>query len=68
MAAPEKKKPASTKGPAGRKPSQLWKAFNVSGGKLEHKNKSCPKCGAGVFMAKHKNRNTCGKCGFMEKQ
>ena len=66
MAAPDKKKTV-TKGPSKRKPSQLWKAFSASGGKLERKNKSCPKCGAGVFMAKHKNRNTCGKCGFMEK-
>lgn len=27
---------------------------------------SCPKCGQGTFMAKHKNRNTCGKCGYTE--
>ena len=28
------------------------------------KAKSCPKCGAGVFMANHKDRYTCGHCGF----
>lgn len=27
---------------------------------------SCPKCGNGTFMAKHKNRNSCGKCGYTE--
>lgn len=32
------------------------------------KNKSCPKCGDGTFMANHKDRNTCGKCGYMEKK
>ena len=30
------------------------------------KNKSCPKCGPGVFMANHGSRSSCGKCGFTE--
>jgi len=42
--------------------SQVWKCYNK--GKL--KNKSCPKCGPGVFMAQHKDRMTCGKCGYSE--
>ena len=33
-------------------------------GKL--KKKTCPKCGAGVFMAEHGNRSSCGKCGYCE--
>ena len=32
------------------------------------KNKSCPKCGDGVFMAEHKDRRTCGRCKYMEKK
>lgn len=28
--------------------------------------KTCPKCGPGVFMAEHKDRFTCGKCGYTE--
>jgi len=32
------------------------------------KNRSCPKCGPGVFLANHKDRLTCGRCGFMEKK
>lgn len=32
------------------------------------KNKSCPKCGPGVFMADHKDRVACGKCGYTEKK
>ncbi|KNH08336.1 ubiquitin [Perkinsela sp. CCAP 1560/4] len=24
----------------------------------------CPECGAGVFMAKHFDRESCGKCGL----
>ena len=42
--------------------------YEVSGESVKRKNKSCPKCGAGVFMANHKTRWTCGKCGYMEKQ
>ena len=26
----------------------------------------CPKCGPGVFMATHKDRVACGKCGYTE--
>ncbi len=30
------------------------------------KNPTCPKCGNGVFMADHKDRYTCGRCGYSE--
>lgn len=45
-----------------------WNLYQVSGNKLERKNKSCPKCGAGTFLAMHKDRLTCGNCGYMEKK
>lgn len=48
---------------AGKKISEL---YSVSGDKLERKNKNCPKCGKGVFMAKHKDRLVCGKCYYVE--
>eukprot|EP00455_Lapot_gusevi_P009440 TRINITY_DN14228_c0_g1_i3.p2 TRINITY_DN14228_c0_g1~~TRINITY_DN14228_c0_g1_i3.p2 ORF type:complete len:153 (-),score=26.65 TRINITY_DN14228_c0_g1_i3:260-718(-) len=34
--------------------------------KVTHERTECPhpKCGAGVFMAAHKNRQTCGKCSL----
>jgi len=47
--------------------SKVSNNYEVSGGKLTRKNQFCPKCGMGVFMANHKNRKTCGKCGYMEK-
>ncbi len=28
--------------------------------------RECPKCGPGVFMAEHKDRFHCGKCGYCE--
>jgi small subunit ribosomal protein S27Ae len=34
--------------------------------KGKSKNKTCPKCGPGVFLAEHKNRTACGKCGYTE--
>ena len=40
--------------------------YKISDGKISSKKLSCPKCGAGVFMAEHNNRNSCGKCGFTQ--
>ncbi|MEM3374522.1 MAG: 30S ribosomal protein S27ae [Candidatus Woesearchaeota archaeon] len=45
-----------------RKVVQISKLY-VNG---KPKNKTCPKCGPGVFMAEHKNRISCGKCGYTE--
>ncbi len=30
--------------------------------------KTCPKCGPGVHLAEHKDRRSCGKCGYYEKK
>jgi small subunit ribosomal protein S27Ae len=30
------------------------------------KNRNCPKCGPGHFLANHKGRVVCGKCGYVE--
>jgi len=42
------------------------KQYDTSTGVLKRKGKFCPKCGAGVFMAEHKDRYACGKCGYAE--
>ena len=49
-----------------KRTSKVSKNYSVSGGKLERKNKTCPKCGTGFIMADHKNRISCGKCGYTE--
>lgn len=49
------------------KPNNIYKTYEVQGDKLVRKNKSCPKCGPGYALAAHKDRRSCGKCGFMEK-
>ena len=48
------------------KKSQVWKKYKVEGGKVSKTGKGCPRCGSGVFMGQHKNRNVCGKCGYSE--
>lgn len=40
--------------------------YTIEGKTLKKNKKPCPKCGAGVFMAEHKNRYSCGKCSFTE--
>lgn len=58
------------KAPVKKGPPQkgAWKLYEKKGDKLERKNKSCPKCGTGFFMAQHKDRSYCGGCGYTEFQ
>ncbi|HLC68998.1 MAG TPA: hypothetical protein VJH24_04100 [Candidatus Bilamarchaeaceae archaeon] len=32
------------------------------------RGKFCPKCGSGVTLARHKERLSCGRCGYFEKR
>jgi small subunit ribosomal protein S27Ae len=48
------------------KGSQIYKFFKVQNNTVERIKRDCPRCGKGVFMANHKDRYTCGKCGFTE--
>ena len=47
----------------GKKQSAL---YEISGDTIKRKNMSCPKCGPGVFLGKHKDRIVCGKCRYAE--
>ena len=40
--------------------------FKVEGDKVTRSKPVCPKCGPGTFMAEHKNRTACGRCGYTE--
>lgn len=51
-----------------KKGSKRYTMYEKKDGKLVRKSPFCPKCGPGFFMADHKNRKTCGKCGYMEKK
>ncbi|MBN2517856.1 MAG: 30S ribosomal protein S27ae [Candidatus Altiarchaeota archaeon] len=45
-----------------------WERYTVEADSLTRKNKPCPKCGSGVFLAEHSDRRSCGHCGYMEKK
>jgi len=57
--------PKGKKQNAPKKPSKLWKLYEVQGDKLIRKNKFSPKS-PGDFMANHKNRVVCGKTSYTE--
>jgi len=48
------------------KKRQVWTYFKVEGDRLIRLKKECPRCGPGVYMAEHKDRWSCGKCGYTE--
>jgi len=43
-----------------------YKQYEISGSTIKRKNTSCPKCGPGHFLGSHKNRKSCGSCGYTE--
>jgi ubiquitin-small subunit ribosomal protein S27Ae len=43
---------------------QVWKLYKVSGETVERLKRECPRCGKGYFMAEHKDRLSCGNCGY----
>ena len=40
--------------------------FKVENNQIKRQRRHCPKCGDGVFLAEHKNRVSCGRCGYTE--
>lgn len=44
----------------------VWKYYKVDGSSVKRLKKECPRCGKGVFMGEHKDRVTCGRCGYTE--
>jgi len=40
--------------------------FKIEGDKIIRLRRNCPKCGDGIFLADHKDRLSCGKCGYTE--
>jgi len=49
--------------PKNKEPSKKYAKYKVSGDNIE-REAFCPKCGPGIFLAKHKGRKTCGTCGY----
>jgi small subunit ribosomal protein S27Ae len=43
---------------------QVWKLYKVNGDSVQRLKKECQRCGRGYFMAEHKDRLSCGNCGY----
>jgi len=44
----------------------VYKYYKIEDNKVTKLRKVCSRCGKGVFMSIHKDRQTCGKCGLTE--
>lgn len=51
--------------PKNKKPSKVSTKYKVEDKKVI-RDKTCPRCGIGYFLAKHKDRLYCGKCHYTE--
>jgi len=53
----------------GPNPNAKHSKYSVEGGELVRKGEFCPEegCREGVFLAVHKDRKSCGKCGYTVK-
>ncbi|MCK4269613.1 MAG: 30S ribosomal protein S27ae [Methanogenium sp.] len=40
--------------------------YKIEGDLAVPQRRNCPRCGPGVFMADHGDRQACGKCGYTE--
>jgi len=60
--APKVKKERKEKKPKAN--VQVWKLYKVEGETAQRLRRECPRCGKGFFMAEHKDRFSCGHCGF----
>ena len=47
-----------------RKEKGIHALYKVEGDKVARLRPTCERCGTGYFMGEHKDRFTCGHCGF----
>ena len=45
---------------------QKRELYSLEEQKLVRGRRTCPRCGAGVYLAEHADRFSCGKCGYTE--
>ncbi len=43
--------------------SKKYEHYTLEGDKIK-REKSCPRCGPGIFLANHQSRLYCGKCHY----
>jgi ubiquitin-small subunit ribosomal protein S27Ae len=44
----------------------VYRFYKIQDSAITRNKRDCPRCGKGVFMAEHRDRYSCGKCGFTE--
>ena len=45
--------------------SKRYEKYKIEGNIIK-RAATCPKCGPGIFLAEHKDRQTCGSCGYTQ--
>jgi len=62
----QEKKSAAKPEKKGEKKSEkaVGTLYKIEGEQVTRLRPTCERCGPGYFMAKHKDRYTCGHCGF----
>ncbi|MGA2663704.1 MAG: 30S ribosomal protein S27ae [Nitrososphaerales archaeon] len=50
--------------PEQRERARRRRLYKVEDSGLTRLKKECPRCGKGYFMAEHKDRMSCGNCGY----
>jgi ubiquitin-small subunit ribosomal protein S27Ae len=62
----DKGKSSGGKKPKKNQPtSKKYKMYKIDGDKVT-RERSCPRCGPGVFLMKAKDRSYCGRCRYTE--
>ncbi|ABK77060.1 ribosomal protein S27AE [Cenarchaeum symbiosum A] len=51
---------------ADKKEGGVHRFYKIEDGKTVKLRHICSRCGKGFFMAQHKDRRSCGKCGLTE--
>ena len=49
-----------------KKTSKKYLKYKLEGNKVTRIGKTCPRCGAGIFLMETKDRSYCGKCHYSE--
>ena len=60
----EKKKKDSDTATKKKEQKGVHVLYKIENDKVSRLRPTCERCGSGYFMANHKDRYTCGHCGF----
>ena len=61
---PKKVEKAAPKAEKKKEEKGVHTLYKIEGEKVTRLRPTCERCGSGYFMANHRDRYTCGHCGF----